>query len=62
MADMAAPSEAIKQHLHADAPLHRFEHDVKLFVVFGLFFFSFANAGVEASTVGALTWSILVAL
>ena len=29
---------------HAHSPLENFEHSLKLFVDFGLFFFAFANA------------------
>jgi NhaA family Na+:H+ antiporter len=42
--------------------LARFEHDWKAFVDFGLFMFSFANAGVQFSSVGTVTWLVLVAL
>lgn len=44
------------------SPLHRFEHDLKLFVDVGLFFFGFANAGVAFSGIGPLTWIVLGAL
>jgi NhaA family Na+:H+ antiporter len=43
-------------------PLNKFEHDLKLFVDFGLFFFAFANAGVQFSNVNNLTWIIFLAL
>ena len=43
-------------------PLNQFEHDMKLPVDFGLFFFAFANAGVEFSNVSNLTWIVLLAL
>jgi Na+:H+ antiporter, NhaA family len=50
-------------HPHGDhSPLHMFEHQLKLFVDFGLFFFAFANAGVELSGIGPMTWIILGAL
>jgi len=42
--------------------LHLFEHHLKLFVDFGLFFFAFANAGVPLASIGALTWLILASL
>mmetsp|Transcript_29327 Transcript_29327/g.94025 ORF Transcript_29327/g.94025 Transcript_29327/m.94025 type:complete len:1386 (-) Transcript_29327:1106-5263(-) len=54
--------DADDHHDHHNAPLHKFEHDMKLFVDLGLFFFSFANAGLEVSTVGGLTASIILAL
>jgi NhaA family Na+:H+ antiporter len=44
------------------SPLHLFEHQLKLFVDFGLFFFSFANAGVELAGIGPMTWLILASL
>ncbi len=43
-------------------PLHDFEHALKTLVDFGLFFFAFANAGVEFSDVGPGTWFVLSAL
>jgi len=47
---------------HDHSPLHEFEHQLKGFVDFGLFFFAFANAGVELAGIGPLTWIILGAL
>ena len=47
---------------HGEAPIDRFEHDLKLPVDFGLFFFAFANAGVAFSGINNLTWIILVSL
>jgi len=49
--------------LHMEhSALHNFEHQLKLFVDFGLFFFAFANAGVALEGVGPLTWLILLSL
>jgi NhaA family Na+:H+ antiporter len=49
--------------LHIEhSPLHLFEHQLKLAVDFGLFFFAFANAGVELASIGPMTWLILGAL
>jgi NhaA family Na+:H+ antiporter len=49
--------------LHVEhSPLHQFEHHLKLFVDFGLFFFAFANAGVALADIGPLTWLILGSL
>lgn len=45
-----------------NSPLHQFEHDCKLFVDFGLFFFAFANAGVAFSNINNLTWILLASL
>ena len=42
--------------------LNNFEHDLKPFVDFGLFFFAFANAGVQFSNVNNLTWIVLLSL
>lgn len=44
------------------SPLHEFEHQLKTFVDFGLFFFALANAGVEFSVMGPMTWIILLSL
>jgi len=43
-------------------PLDRFEHDLKLIVDFGLFFFAFANAGVPFANINNLTWIVLLSL
>jgi NhaA family Na+:H+ antiporter len=42
--------------------LHMFEHRLKFFVDFGLFFFAFANAGVALTSIGPMTWLILGSL
>ena len=42
--------------------LERFEHQLKMFVDFGLFFFAFANAGVAFSSIGWVTMMVLVSL
>jgi len=47
---------------HAPSPLEKFEHDIKLAVDGGLFFFAFANAGVPFSGISNLTWIVLAAL
>ena len=57
-----ASADADGAHEHANAPLHKFEHDMKVFVDLGLFFFSFANAGVQVSAPGGVTISILLGL
>jgi NhaA family Na+:H+ antiporter len=44
------------------SPLHNFEHQLKLFVDLGLFFFAMGNAGVELAGIGTMTWIILAAL
>ena len=52
---------ANKHGLH-HSPLHMFEHQLKLFVDFGLFFFALGNAGVELAGIGTMTWIILGSL
>ena len=43
-------------------PLNNFEHALKPIVDFGLFFFAFANAGVQFSSMNNLTWIVLLSL
>jgi len=43
-------------------PLSRFEHEWKVFVDFGLFIFSLANAGVRVSNMGTVTWLVTASL
>ena len=42
--------------------LERFEHQLKLFVDLGLFFFAFANAGVAFGSINAVTFIVLASL
>jgi len=50
-------------HAHGDhSPLHNFEHHLKAFVDFGLFFFAMGNAGVAFGGIGTMTWIILGSL
>lgn len=49
-------------HHAAHSPLENFEHQVKLPVDLGLFFFAFANAGVAFSSINTVTWMILASL
>jgi NhaA family Na+:H+ antiporter len=55
-------SDGSHDHAHGNSPLEKFEHDMKMFVDFGLFFFAFANAGVSFSGISGLTWILLSAL
>jgi len=55
----AAP--AIPLTLH-HSPLDQFEHQLKLFVDLGLFFFAFANAGVAFGSINAVTAIVLISL
>ena len=45
-----------------EGPLERFEHQLKLFVDFGLFFFAFANAGVAFASITQVTFIVLISL
>lgn len=47
---------------HHHTPLSNFEHRLKFKVDIGLFFFAFANAGVEIAAVNQVTWIILASL
>lgn len=47
---------------HRLSPLEKFEHDIKLGVDFGLFFFAFCNAGVPFSGITNLTWIVFTSL
>ena len=59
-ADESDPHEIAHGHNHST--LENFEHDLKAFVDFGLFFFAFANAGVPMSEANGLTWILLASL
>ena len=55
--------EARAEELRVEhSPLHQFEHQLKRFVDFGLFWFAFTQAGVALSDVGPLTWLVLGSL
>lgn len=56
------PAEDEDEHHHAHAALHAFEHDLKLFVDIGLFFFAWANAGVPLGGMNIITWIVLGSL
>ena len=47
---------------HGESVLEKFEHQLKLFVDIGLFFFAFANAGVPFTSIGWVTMMVLVSL
>lgn len=49
-------------HYEDRTALADFERDWKIVVDFGLFFFGLANAGVEFSSIGVVTWLVLAAL
>jgi NhaA family Na+:H+ antiporter len=55
--------EALAEDLQMEhSTLHQFEHQLKLFVDLGLFFFAFNNAGVQLASIGTMTWLILGSL
>jgi NhaA family Na+:H+ antiporter len=55
--------DALAQDLHVEhSALHNFEHQMKLFVDLGLFFFAFTQAGVALADIGPMTWLILGSL
>ncbi|APZ95135.1 Sodium/proton antiporter NhaA [Fuerstiella marisgermanici] len=47
---------------HHHSPLEQFEHSLKLFVDFGLFFFALVNAGVSFGEINGLSWIVVAAL
>lgn len=49
-------------HAHAAGALEKFEHQLKLPVDFGLFFFAWANAGVAFGNINQVTLMILLSL
>ena len=55
------PHAAATEH-EGHSVLEQFEHQLKMFVDFGLFFFAFANAGVAFTNIGLVTMMVLVAL
>ena len=55
-----SPSSSPLSHHHS--PLDQFEHQLKLVVDLGLFFFAFANAGVAFSSINSVTVIVLLSL
>ena len=53
---------ATSQRPEGISPLEQFEHDLKLFVDLGLFFFAFANAGVAFGSINSVTFIVLLSL
>jgi NhaA family Na+:H+ antiporter len=51
-----------EEDLSDRSPLARFEHEWKVVVDFGMFMFGLANAGVEFSSFGTVSWLVLIAL
>ena len=59
-----ATREDVAAHaiIHHHSPLDQFEHQLKLFVDVGLFFFAFANAGVAFGSINSVTAIVLISL
>ena len=57
-----ASSGATPQPSHPNSPLAQFEHHLKPFVDYGLFFFAFANAGAPFKEINSVTWIVLLSL
>ncbi|WP_374045091.1 Na+/H+ antiporter NhaA [Geobacter sp. AOG2] len=51
-----------EEDLADHTPLSQFEHEWKVLVDMGMFMFGLANAGVEFSSMGTVTWLVLAAL
>ncbi|MEO1268973.1 MAG: Na+/H+ antiporter NhaA, partial [Myxococcota bacterium] len=60
--DLGLYTESENHHDHGHSPLEQFEHQLKLPVDLGLFFFAFANAGVAFGSINAVTWIVLASL
>jgi NhaA family Na+:H+ antiporter len=67
--EKAHPVSAPRRHgaganpaTHRPNALEQFEHQLKLFVDLGLFFFAFANAGVAFGSINAVTFIVLASL
>lgn len=61
--DLEAEEDDEYEHEHDhEAPLHKFEHQMKWPVDMGMFFFGLVNAGVEINGFGGVTMSVLVSL
>ncbi|MBH24809.1 MAG: sodium:proton antiporter [Myxococcales bacterium] len=60
--DLGLYTEHEDEEQHGHSPLEEFEHQLKLPVDFGLFFFAFANAGVAFGSINAVTWIVLASL
>ncbi len=61
-AEVQSTAAAGHHETHAISPLDQFEHQLKLTVDLGLFFFAFANAGVAFGSINSVTLIILLSL
>jgi Na+:H+ antiporter, NhaA family len=62
MEEVAEVDGAKREQPTEVSPLEQFEHQLKLFVDLGLFFFAFTQAGVAIGEMGPMTWLVLVSL
>jgi len=62
VADVEEAGPTLRQRLHDRSTLITFEHEWKVIVDFGLLFFGLANAGVQLSAVGTVTWLVVLSL
>ena len=65
VSDHETPAETAEEESeldHRHAPLDHFEHQLKLPVDFGLFFFAFMNAGVAFASITQVTFIVLISL
>ena len=51
-----------EEDLSDRSPLASFEHEWKVVVDFGMFMFGLANAGVEFTSIGTISWLVLISL
>ncbi len=58
----AETAQHVQEPHHRHAPLDHFEHQLKLPVDFGLFFFAFMNAGVAFASITQVTFIVLISL
>ncbi|MDD2497662.1 MAG: Na+/H+ antiporter NhaA [Desulfitobacteriaceae bacterium] len=60
--DKKETAHLFEADINENSTLTKFEHDWKLFIDFGLFFFGLSNAGVQFSEIGVPTWLVFCAL
>ncbi|NMA14530.1 MAG: Na+/H+ antiporter NhaA, partial [Clostridia bacterium] len=60
--DQRETAHIFEADIHEHSTLTRFEHDWRIFIDFGLFFFGLSNAGVQFSEFGVPTWLVFCAL
>ena len=60
--DKRETTHLFEADINENSTLTKFEHDWKLFIDFGLFFFGLSNAGVQFSEIDVPTWLVFCAL